>query len=175
RTMLRSYGVASDIHVAPTGLDLTRYRPVRTRDEERETQQLRQQLGIDPGQRILLSLGRLAREKNIEELFDLLEGLNDPRLTLLIVGDGPHREQLIARAHRSPARERIIFAGSVPPSQATAYYRLADVFVSASRSETQGLTYIEALACGLPALCRRDPSLHEVIIDGVNGGQYDTS
>src|SRR5699024_8613806 len=175
RTMLRSYGVRSDIHVSPTGLDLTHYRPARTWDEERETQQLRRQLGIDPGQRILLSLGRLAREKNIEELFDLLETLNDPRLTLLIVGDGPHREQLQARAHRSPARQRIVFAGSVPPSQAPAYYRLADGFVSASRSETQGLTYIDALATGLPALCRRDPSLHEVIIDGVNGWQYESS
>src|SRR5699024_12545089 len=105
---------------------------------------------------IQLSIGRLAREKNIEELFDLMETLNDHCRTLLIVGDGPHREQLEARAHRFPARERIIFPGSVPPAQATAYYRLADVFVSASRSETQGLTYIEALATGLPALCRRD-------------------
>src|SRR5699024_6272166 len=175
RTMLRSYGVASDIHVCPTGLDLTRYRPARTWDEQVEAERLRHQLQIAPGQRILLSLGRLAREKNIEELIDLLETLNDPRLTLLIVGDGPHREQLEARAHRSPARERIIFTGSVPPAQATAYYRLADVFVSASRSETQGLTYIEALATRLPALCRRDPSLNEVIIDGVNGWQYEST
>src|SRR5699024_9285789 len=175
RTMLRSYGVRSDIHVSPTGLDLTRYRPARTWDEQAEANRLRHELGIAPGQRILRSLGRLAREKNIEELIDLLEAQNDAGLTLLIVGDGPHREQLEARAHRSPARQRIVFAGSVPPAQAPAYYRLADVFVSASRSETQGLTYIEALATGLPALCRRDPSLNEVIIDGVNGWQYEST
>ena len=52
------------------------------------------------------------------------------------------------------------------------YYRLGDVFVSASSSETQGLTYIEALAAGVPALCRQDPCLAGVIIDGVNGWQF---
>ena len=52
------------------------------------------------------------------------------------------------------------------------YYRLGDIFLSASQSETQGLTYIEALASGLPAVCRRDDCLNDVITNGKNGGQY---
>ncbi|MEG2258695.1 MAG: glycosyltransferase, partial [Oscillospiraceae bacterium] len=52
------------------------------------------------------------------------------------------------------------------------YYQLGDVFVSASQSETQGLTYVEALASGLPALCREDDCLEGVVVDGVNGYQY---
>lgn len=174
RSILNSYGVRPPIHVTPTGLDLTHYRPARTRDDTALVQQLRADWGIDPHQRVLLSLGRLAREKNIEELFDLLESVPDPDLILLVVGDGPHREQLEARARRSPAGNRIIFTGSVPPQQARSYYHLADAFVSASRSETQGLTYSEALASGLPVLARRDPSLAGVIRDGVNGWQYET-
>lgn len=174
RTILNSYGIRAPIHVSPTGLDLTYYRPARSQAERSQIQRLRRELGISPEQRVLLSLGRLAREKNIEELFDLLAAMDDPHLTLLVVGEGPHREQLEARARRSPARERIVFTGSVPPAQTASFYHLADVFVSASRSETQGLTYIEALASGLPAVSRRDPSLDGVIVDGVNGWQYDT-
>lgn len=60
----------------------------------------------------------------------------------------------------------------VAPAQVADYYRVGDLFVSASASETQGLTYLEALACGLPALCLRDECLTGVVIDGVNGCQF---
>jgi 1,2-diacylglycerol 3-alpha-glucosyltransferase len=171
-TILRSYHVQSPIHVCPTGLDLTHFRPVRTRAELEDAALLRRRLGIAPDRRILLSLGRLAREKNIDELIDLVAGLDDPSATLLLVGDGPYRTQLEEKARRSGLGDRVVFAGAVPPRETVRYYRLADVFVSASRSETQGLTYIEALACGLPAVCRRDPSLDGVIVDDLNGWQY---
>lgn len=174
-TILHCYGIRAPIHVSPTGLDLTHFRPARTGAERADADRLRRSLGIGPGQRILLSLGRLAREKNVEELFDLLSALEDPTLTLLVVGDGPHRDQLAELARRSGAADRIVLAGAVPPPDAVRFYRLADVFVSASRSETQGLTYIEALASGLPVLSRRDPSLDGVVVDGVNGWQYDSA
>jgi len=67
----------------------------------------------------------------------------------------------------------IIFAGKVPPSHVSKYYRFADLFVSASTSETQGLTYFEALACGLPTLCRMDPCLDNVVINGFNGYKFE--
>lgn len=70
---------------------------------------------------------------------------------------------------RAPA---VVFAGMVPPEQVGDWYQLGDLFVSASTSETQGLTYAEALAAGVPALCRADPCLSGVIRDGENGGQY---
>ncbi len=66
----------------------------------------------------------------------------------------------------------MIFAGMVAPEEVPDWYRLGDLFVSASSSETQGLTYIEALAAGVPALCRADPCLEGVIQDGENGWQY---
>ena len=66
----------------------------------------------------------------------------------------------------------MIFTGMVKPWQVQEYYQLADIFVSASTSETQGLTYIEAAANGLPLLCRRDDCLSGVIKEGVNGYEY---
>lgn len=60
----------------------------------------------------------------------------------------------------------------VAPSEVQNYYQLADVFVSASTSETQGLTYIEAAANGLPLLCRQDDCLNEVLKEGENGFEY---
>ena len=60
----------------------------------------------------------------------------------------------------------------VSPSEVQNYYQLGDVFISASTSETQGLTYIEAAANGLPLVCREDPCLDDVIEEGVNGYEY---
>lgn len=94
-------------------------------------------------------------------------------MTLLLVGDGPDRPRLEQVAHdlrlEAPA---VIFAGMVPPEEVPEWYRLGDLFVSASSSETQGLTYIEALAAGVPALCRADLCLEGVILEGENGWQY---
>ncbi|MGC5615960.1 glycosyltransferase [Georgenia sp. Z1491] len=122
---------------------------------------------------MLLSLGRLAREKDIDVLLGLVGGLGSASTTLLVVGDGPDRPRLEELARRAGPAGRVVFAGSVPRREAVRYYRLSDVFVSVSRSESQGLTYSEALACGLPVVCRRDPSLDGVVTDGVNGWQLD--
>ena len=67
----------------------------------------------------------------------------------------------------------VIFTGMVSPEKVPEYYQLGDVFVCASNSETQGITYIEAMASGLPALCRKDDCLKQVITDGYNGFQYE--
>ena len=61
----------------------------------------------------------------------------------------------------------------VNPKEVQNYYQLGDIFVSASTSETQGLTYIEASANGLPLLCRRDPCFDEVLYEGENGYTYE--
>ena len=91
---------------------------------------------------------------------------------MLVVGDGPHRPELEALAGRLGLYGRVEFAGMVPPEQTAFWYQKGDVFVCASRSETQGLTYLEALAAGLPAVCRADDCLEGVIENGRNGWQY---
>ena len=92
-------------------------------------------------------------------------------VTLLLVGDGPDREEVLDYT-RSRGLD-VIFTGMVPHSEVADYYRLGDLFVTASTSETQGLTYFEALAAGVPVLCRRDPCVDGVVEDDVNGWQYE--
>lgn len=67
----------------------------------------------------------------------------------------------------------MVFAGMVDPKEVASWYTLGSVFINASTSETQGLTYIEALASSLPLLCRKDPALEDVLIEGYNGWQWE--
>lgn len=173
RQLLLGYGVERPVLVIPSGIDLRRFR--RPRDPMAEAV-LRASLEIPAGRTVLLFVGRLAAEKNVEELLELRRALGDRPVTLLLVGDGPHRQALEARAAElGLTAPDVIFAGQVPPEQVADWYRLGTVFVSASTSETQGLTYAEALASGLPVLCRADPCLDGVIRRGENGWQYETA
>ena len=168
---LRGYGVTADIQVVPSGISLEQHY-FRLTEEERAEK--RKELGIPENHNVLLNLGRLGTEKNLEELLCFFaEALKyDSYLTFMIVGDGPDKENLEKQAKELGISDHVIFTGMVKPSEVQKFYQLADVFVNASTSETQGLTYIEAAANGLPLLCRKDPCLDAVIKDGVNGYEY---
>ncbi|MBP3610320.1 MAG: glycosyltransferase family 4 protein [Lachnospiraceae bacterium] len=170
---LRGYGIKTDIQVVPTGISLEQHH-YRVSAEER--QKKRQELGIPEQNHVLLNLGRLGTEKNLEELLEFFAVAvkEEPDLTFMIVGDGPDKSHLEQMAKKLGIAEHMVFTGMVNPSEVQKYYQLADVFVSASTSETQGLTYIEAAANGLPLLCREDPCLKDVIKEGVNGYEYST-
>lgn len=171
-SLLRGYGLAGPITVVPTGIDLTRFSPTADADEQ-ETARLRQSLGLRPGVPVVLSVGRLATEKNLGEAIGLLARVRHLPWQAVIVGDGPQGGALRDLVRRLHLSDRVCFTGAVPPDRVPAYFRLGDVFVSASASETQGLTCLEALASGVPALCRADPCLEGVVRSGVNGWQYE--
>lgn len=168
---LRGYGVKADIQVVPSGISLEQH---HYRISEEERQNKRRELGIPENHSVLLNLGRLGTEKNLGELLSYFaEALrHNPNLTFMIVGDGPDKAHLEKQAQELEIDGNVIFTGMVDPKEVQKYYQLADVFVNASTSETQGLTYIEAAANGLPLLCRKDPCLMDVIKDGVNGYEY---
>lgn len=167
--LLRDYGVHCRIEVIPTGVDLGAYR--QEPDGERMAA-LRRRWGLNGDRTVLLYLGRMAKEKNLEQLMDQIAAAGRRDVTLLLVGDGPDREEVLDYA-RSKGLD-VVFTGMVPHGEVADYYRLGDLFVTASTSETQGLTYFEALAAGVPVLCRRDPCVDGVVEDGVNGWQYDS-
>ncbi|MBQ8577319.1 MAG: glycosyltransferase [Clostridia bacterium] len=178
---LLEYGVRSPIAVIPTGISLDKFRvPV----DEVATAALREQYGLD-GCHVLLSLGRIGKEKNIEELIRYFETLlrrrsalsrsSIPPVKFLIVGGGPDMERLKELTESLGLSENVIFTGMVKPDEVRQYYALGDIFVCASTSETQGLTYVEALACGLPLVCRSDPALDGVVTPGINGYRYENA
>lgn len=170
RGLLSGYGVPGDIQVVPTGVDLGQFRRELSADRRLL---LREKLGLSEKDQVMVSVGRLAKEKNLEEILRFVSNSRYQTAKLLIVGDGPHRQALERCAEELGIRDRVVFAGMVQPGEIADYYRLGDLFVSASSSETQGLTYIEAMASGLPVLCRRDDCLKGVVDSGYNGWQYD--
>ena len=168
---LHSYGIVNNMVIVPSGISLTQHQ-IHIPDELLRAK--RQQLGISDDEVVMINLGRLGTEKNLGELVDFFGKARKlyNSLVFMIVGDGPAKDDLIEQASELGVSDKVIFTGMVPPSQVQNYYQMADVFVSASTSETQGLTYVEAAANGLPLLCREDLCLQDVLREGENGFAY---
>ncbi|MDD7693025.1 MAG: glycosyltransferase family 4 protein [Limosilactobacillus sp.] len=165
---MRSYHVTAPIRVIPTGINLRVY---RQRDSAAQVHALRQRYGYADDTPVLLSLSRLAYEKNINALISAMPDILSKRPTaqLLIVGAGPARQSLERQARQLGLTDHIQFAGEVNNSEVYHYYQMADVFVSASDSESQGLTYDEALASDLPIVVMRSKYTDELIDDPAIG------
>jgi 1,2-diacylglycerol 3-alpha-glucosyltransferase len=116
-------------------------------------------------------VGRLAKEKNIEFLIRNHEELvkHNKHIKLLIIGDGPDMNEYGELVKELKLQDNIILGGKVPYADIPCYYQLADIFVTASTTETQGLTVIEAMAGGITPVCIKDESFTNVVIDGLNG------
>lgn len=97
------------------------------------------------------------------------------KIKLLIVGDGPYRNNLENKVRETALNNNVIFTGMINPKIISKYYKIGHIFVSASESETQGLTYLEALACKLPLICKKDACLRNVLINNYNGFLYENS
>lgn len=172
KDLLESYGVIRNISVVPTGIDLDKFS--KTHNKLVQIQKLRGNLGIKSNDKVLLYIGRISKEKNILEIImDLKSYLHDHQhVKLLLVGDGPSRNDLENVVKELNLNKQILFTGEIPWDEIDLYYQLGDVFVSASTSETQGLTYIEALASGLPLLAKEDRCLDGVLKNNVNGFSF---
>lgn len=167
RDVLERYRITCPVEVVPSGIDvesIARHIDDGSRDE------LRKIYGISGGDRVLVYVGRLAKEKNVEELIRMVRKLDG--VYLVIVGGGPYQSVLQELVCEFAVSDRVIFTGMISPSEVSRYYQIGDAFVSASTSETQGLTYIEALAAGLPLICRQDECLRDIVEDGTNGWMY---
>jgi 1,2-diacylglycerol 3-alpha-glucosyltransferase len=164
RQLLESeYGLFADVTVIPTGIDLE---PFKKADGEIIRERHNWQ-----NEKILISLGRLAPEKNFGMVVKAaaLAMAKHPDLRLVLVGDGPDRSDLEDLAQELGIRERVEFVGKVPFDEIPAYLKAADLFGFASVSETQGLASLEALAAGLPVVAVDATGTRDVVEDGVVG------
>lgn len=168
KNILHQYGVTRPIHIIPTGINIDRFR--KTNFAEEEIQAMKEELGIS-GCPVVLSLGRIAKEKSIDVVIKALPSLLQklPSVKLVIVGDGPERETLEALVGTLGIQQSVVFTGAKPWTEIGKYYQLGDVFVSASVTETQGLTFIEAMAAGVPVVAKNDECIEGVVIDGKTG------
>jgi 1,2-diacylglycerol 3-alpha-glucosyltransferase len=159
---LRRHSVTTGISVIPTGAP---------RRQLMDRSEVRNALGIPPGQRILLYVGRLAREKNMAVLFEMaaIAFQRDPSIRLWLVGDGPYRNECAAMVRELGIGDRVKFVGFVPRPEVDQYYEAADLFVFSSITETQGLVVQEAMAYGVPAVAVAGGGASEGIVEGENG------
>ena len=168
--VLREWGVCN-VHVVELGVNIDIFRP-----DESDRTPIRRSLGVEPGRKLLLYVGRLAKEKNSANLFKAFEVLNECRpkaFHLLVIGEGPERRQLrrLQKNHQNVSWIRYC----AEPRELARYYRAADLLVHPGMQETFGLVAVESQACGTPVVGIRGSSLEDVVFHDRSGWAHENS
>ena len=158
------YMITKNVSVIPSGIDIERF--FEENVEQDKVERIKEKYGITKDDFTIIFVGRLAQEKNIEFLLNaqqkLIEiGINN--IKLLIVGDGPDKENYINITRKLNIFDKVIFTGKIEQDKIQYYYQCADAFVTASNSETQGLTVIEAMAAGVVPICINDMAFIDML------------
>ena len=164
---LLEYGLISNYKIIPTGIDINSF--FKKEEFDNKISLLRQKHGIFETDFCYLYLGRISKEKNINLLLETFLKLNRENLVFIIVGNGLVLDELKEMYSKSNSKNKVIFTGEVLWEEVKYYYHMSDCFLNASTSETQGLTYIEALASGLPVLVKDDDAIKNLVVDYKNG------
>lgn len=163
------YKFEKNIHIIPTGIEVDRFFEENISKEE--VQNLRKRLDLSKKDFVILFVGRLAEEKNVEFLINSQKNLNKEykNIKLIIVGDGPDKEKYEKLSNSLGLSNNIIFTGKVAWGDMPYYYHVSDVFATASKTETQGLTIIEAMASQVVPVCMRDEAFQSMVTEELNG------
>ena len=174
KDVLLEYNVDRPIDIIPTGIDIGPFR--RKESDEGEIRALKEKFGIGENDRVVVYVGRLAKEKNIHVVVEQMPKYisEAPNTKLLLVGDGPLKKRIKEIASAGGFLGNVVFTGEQPWSQINKFYKMGNVFISASLSETQGLTFIEAMAAGLPIVAKRDRAVEGLVVDGHSGYIFDS-
>lgn len=157
------------VYVLPTGIDTKFF--AKENIEKEQTLKIKKDLGINEQDKVILFLGRVGEEKSIDVLLNEISKLlvKNDKVKFVIVGDGPSKDDLQNLAQKLNVDKSVKFTGKVDWKDVPKYYSIADVFVNASLTETQGLTFLEAMAAGVPIVARYAPNLTEIIKSETNG------
>ncbi len=166
--MLKRYGMTAGMHIVPTGIDVKRLSPENA-DKKFVEDFLAEHDLADKFR--MVYIGRLAPEKGLETILrhmpEIVKKL--PDVHLIVVGYGPSFDSQNELVRELGVEDHVLFLGKQPPNLIQNFYALGHVFVTASTSETQGITYIEAMAGGLPVIARYDDVLKTVLVHGSTG------
>lgn len=163
------YKFEKNIHIIPTGIEVDRFFEENINKEE--VQNLRKRLNLSKKDFVILFVGRLAEEKNVEFLIKSQKNLTKKykNIKLIIVGDGPDKEKYEKLSNSLGLSENIIFTGKAAWGDMPYYYHISNVFATASKTETQGLTIIEAMASQVVPVCMRDEAFQSMVTEELNG------
>lgn len=165
----QKYGVDRNIYIIPTGIEIERFYTENV--DNNKVEEIRKKLSLKEDSFNIVFVGRLAKEKNVDLLLNAQKNIveKSKNINLIIIGDGPDMDEYKKTVSKLKIDNNVIFVGKVPWETVPLYYRLADVFATASRTETQGLTVIEAMAASVAPICIDDESFRNTVIDGLNG------
>lgn len=168
------YKVKRDVHIVPTGIDVEKF--YIENNDIKEIDRIKDEYGVSSKNFNMLFVGRLAAEKNVEYLIDVVADImkKNKNVKFFIIGDGPDYNKYEKKINKLKLQDNIILVGKVPFDKIGAYYQMGDVFLTASTSETQGLTVVEAMAAGVPPICIDDESFRNVVEDNINGRIFKT-
>lgn len=163
------YKVNRNVYVIPTGIEIEKF--YLENNKNLNILEKRNSLGIAKNDFVILFVGRIGTEKNIDLLLNGMDKLIklSKKIKLLIIGDGPDMGYYKEYVYKRKLGKNVIFTGKVPWDSISEYYLIADIFATASVTETQGLTVIEAMAAGLPVVCINDESFTGTIMNNVDG------
>lgn len=163
------YKVNRNVYVIPTGIEIEKF--YLENNKNLNILEKRNSLGIAKDDFVILFVGRIGTEKNIDLLLNGMDKLIklSKKIKLLIIGDGPDMGYYKEYVYKRKLGKNVIFTGKVPWDSISEYYIIADIFATASVTETQGLTVIEAMAAGLPVVCINDESFTGTIMNNVDG------
>lgn len=167
KEVLKNYEVEVPLYVVPTGIKIDKFNEPLTYKTKEEVYK---RYNLHDSDIIIGYVGRIAKEKNLQEIIEFSKSLQNPSIKLMVVGGGPYLQEIKRLCLEYSSN--VIFTGMIPQNEIHNYYKLCKVFLTASTSETQGLTYIEALASGCPVVCREDKAASSIIKDNVNGYMY---
>ena len=161
--LVNDYGLVDRFTVIPTGIDVTPYKKA-------DGSALRQQWNW-PDDKVIVSAGRLAEEKNWVTLLNAfaIAQKSQPNIRLVLIGDGPQSEALKQLAGELGITERVLFTGKIPFEEVPTYLKAADMFAFASITETQGLVTLEAMAAGLPVVAVDASGTKDILENGRQG------
>lgn len=171
----QKYRVNRNVYIVPTGIEVERF--YSENNPNFNLTKKRKSLGLSKDDFVILFVGRIGKEKNIDLLLESMPYLikeGSHKIKLLIVGDGPDIEEYKNYVSTNKLTKNVIFTGKVPWEDIPSYYLSANIFATASVTETQGLTVIEALGASLPVVCINDESFNETIINNLNGKIFET-
>lgn len=163
------YKFTKNIHIIQTGIETSKF--YKENFNQKDINSLKKKLGIKKKDFVVMTVSRLAKEKSADRIINNHKELvkKYSNMKLLIVGDGPDIDKLKDEAKSLGVSDSVIFTGKVPLSDIPIYYQLGNVFVTASKSETQGLTVVEAISSSLPVVAVKDDSFVNSVIEDFNG------
>ena len=163
------YKFTKNIHIIQTGIETSKF--YKENFNLKDINSLKKKLGIKKKDFVVMTVSRLAKEKSVDRIINNHKELvkKYSNMKLLIVGDGPDIDKLKDEAKSLGVSDSVIFTGKVPLSDIPIYYQFGNVFVTASKSETQGLTVVEAISSSLPVVAFKDDSFVNSVIEDFNG------